>query len=225
MLKEIIKIKGTRNGLVFYFNTKDAGFEEIKNTLIEKFQSANGFFANARFIISPDNDLNSEETKIIENICCEYGLVKSAKQVVKLDRITDRAATQIAVSADNKTEYFKAEKDAVLLTRNIRSGQKIYVKGNAVVLGDVNPGAEIAATGSIIVMGTMRGVAHAGSQGDDTAYVMALRLRPTQIWIADKVCRAPESQFAVDYPEVAHIVDNQIILKPYQSSKRKVVNL
>ncbi|MGI6066159.1 MAG: septum site-determining protein MinC [Bacillota bacterium] len=220
MLKELIKIKGTRRGLVFYFNTRDASFEELKNILIEKFQSSNGFFTNARFIISSDNDLNAEEIQIIENICKKHGLVKSESRVVEMDRIT----TQKAVPADNKTEYFQAEKDAVLLTRNIRSGQKVYVKGNAVILGDVNPGAQIAATGSIIIMGTMRGIAHAGSQGDDMAYVMAFRLRPTQIRISDKVCRAPESQYAVDYPEVARIVDNQIILEPYQSAKRKVVN-
>lgn len=220
MLKELIKIKGTKNGLVFYFNTKDAAFEEIKNTLLKKFHSSNGFFAGAKYIISPDNDLKPEEVKIIEDICTSYGMVKS-----QFDNLEIKDVNSHAVREEDKTEFYRAESDAVLLVKNLRSGQRVHVSGHAVILGDVNPGAQIGATGNIIVMGCLRGTAHAGTQGDDSAYVMAYRMKPSQIRVSDKVCRAPESFFAVDYPEVALVVDGTIVVQPYQSSKRKVVNL
>ena len=74
----------------------------------------------------------------------------------------------------------------------------------------------------VSVMGTFR-VAHAGVQGDDQAF-MAFKLRPTQIAIADKISRAPEIQEEAQYPEIAFIAENQIIVEPYQTSKRKAAN-
>jgi septum site-determining protein MinC len=48
----------------------------------------------------------------------------------------------------------------------------------------VNPGAELIASGDIVVVGALRGVAHAGAQGDRTARVIALDFAPTQLRIA-----------------------------------------
>ncbi len=78
MSRELITVKGTRNGLVFYFNTKDAAFKEIEDTLVEKFQNAKGFFSQARFMISPENDLTEEQIKAIEEICLHHGMTKSS---------------------------------------------------------------------------------------------------------------------------------------------------
>lgn len=219
MSKELVKIKGTKNGLVFYFNTKEASFEEVKNKLLEKFTESKGFFADARFMISPENDLSLEETEILTEICAEFGLVKA-------ENIFPEPVNKhpLPTPSDEKTELFSSDGDAVLLTRSLRSGQKVFVIGNAVILGDVNPGAQVAATGSVVVMGTLRGTAHAGSQGERDTFVVAYRMLPTQIRIADKVCRAPENRFSVDYPEEARIIENSIIVRPYQTGKRQAVN-
>lgn len=220
MSKELVKIKGTRNGLIFYFNTKEASFEEVKNNLLAKFEESKGFFSDARFVISPDNDLTFEETEILAEICTNFGLVRTNNIFPAQKKDHPRP-----VPSEEKTELYRTEADAVLLNRSLRSGQKIFVTGNAVILGDVNPGAQVAATGSVVVMGTLRGTAHAGFKGERDSFVVAYRMQPTQIRIADKVCRAPENRFSVDYPEEARIIDNSIIVRPYQTSKRQVANL
>jgi septum site-determining protein MinC len=66
----------------------------------------------------------------------------------------------------------------------LRGGQALHNLGNIVVVGDVNPGAELVASGDILVFGALRGVAHAGAQGDENARVYAIELAPTQLRIA-----------------------------------------
>ncbi|MDQ2817364.1 MAG: septum site-determining protein MinC [Candidatus Eremiobacteraeota bacterium] len=73
----------------------------------------------------------------------------------------------------------------------LRSGQSISARGNIVVVGDVNPGAELVATGDILVWGRLRGIAHAGAQGDEACAVFALRLEPMQLRISRAIAIAP----------------------------------
>lgn len=104
--------------------------------------------------------------------------------------------------------------DTVMLSRHLRSGQKIYTRGNIVVLGDINPGAEVVAGGSILVMGALRGMAHAGALGDDEAVIAAFRLNPTQLRIADHITRAPDGdKVEVGNPEIARIRADKVVIE------------
>lgn len=105
----------------------------------------------------------------------------------------------------------------LLVHRTIRSGQSIYYPGNVVILGDVNPGSEVVAGGSIIVLGSCRGMAHAGANGNGRATVTAFRLQPIQLRIAHYVSRAPDEE-EKDFsggPETARVVGDQVIIEPY----------
>lgn len=66
----------------------------------------------------------------------------------------------------------------------LRGGQVLHHTGNIVVVGDVNPGAELVATGDILVFGRLGGIAHAGAGGDECARIYALELAATQLRIA-----------------------------------------
>jgi len=111
-----------------------------------------------------------------------------------------------------------SQEQTILIQRTIRSGQRIFYPGNVVVLGDVNPGGEVIAGGNIIVMGTFRGVAHAGAAGEEGAIVAALRLEPSQLRIAGYITRAPEGDFSSPHqPEIARVQDGIVIIEQYQS--------
>ncbi|HEX7008861.1 MAG TPA: septum site-determining protein MinC, partial [Phycisphaeraceae bacterium] len=75
--------------------------------------------------------------------------------------------------------------EAALVQRTLRSGQVVRHQGHLTVLGDVNPGAEVIAGGSVVVWGRVRGTVHAGALGDRSAQICALELAPTQLRIAD----------------------------------------
>ena len=106
--------------------------------------------------------------------------------------------------------------NALYVRQTVRSGQSLRHDGTIVICGDVNPGAEVIATGDIIVFGTLRGVAHAGAAGDEDCQIIAINLRPTQIRIAGYIARSPDTAAPPlsKYPEVARVSDSEIHIIP-----------
>lgn len=77
--------------------------------------------------------------------------------------------------------------------RTLRSGQSLKSDGNIVIIGDVNPGAEIIAKGDITVWGVLGGIAHAGSDGNSYSRIRALKLHAIQLRIGDVFARRPDT--------------------------------
>ena len=96
----------------------------------------------------------------------------------------------------------------------LRSGDHLQVEGSVLLLGDVNPGARISAAGDVRVWGRLRGVAHAGCQGNHQARIVAMQLRPLQLRIAEAVARGPEDLPPRGYAEQALLVDGAIAIEP-----------
>lgn len=69
----------------------------------------------------------------------------------------------------------------------VKPGEVIFSNGDVLVMGDVNPTSEINAVGDIFVIGNLRGVAHAGYNGDENAIVYAMHMNPVMVKIADKI--------------------------------------
>ncbi|GAB4570771.1 MAG: septum site-determining protein MinC [Anaerolineae bacterium] len=103
----------------------------------------------------------------------------------------------------------------VLVKRTLRSGRKIRSEGHVVVIGDVNPGAEIIAGGDVIVWGRLRGLVHAGAHGDETATVCALDMAPVQLRIAGHIATSPKEHRRDPRPEIAMIRDNRIVVESW----------
>ncbi|MFZ5647056.1 MAG: septum site-determining protein MinC [Bacillota bacterium] len=121
------------------------------------------------------------------------------------------------------SDEIEGDENTILIRRTMRSGQKFYYDGNVVVLGDVNPGAEVVATGNVIVMGQMRGVVHAGADGDESAMVMAFRLLPTQLRIANHITRPPDDEVhSSTRPEIARIKNGVVTIESYHTGAERV---
>ena len=119
------------------------------------------------------------------------------------------------------TETHKTDKLKTLyLNQTLRSGQTMSCEGNLVLIGDTHPGSEIIASGDITVWGILGGIAHAGSKGNTSAKIRALKLNAIQLRIASFYARRQDttnipyvqrsSQFV---PEEASISDNAIVIK------------
>lgn len=118
----------------------------------------------------------------------------------------------------NKWSQSLTNKPTLLYEKSLRSGQNINFDGNVVILGDVNPGAEIVAGGHILVMGALRGVVHAGAAGDEDATVTALIFAPTQVRIASHITRPPDGgeDLSGKPPEIARIRRDNVVIEDYQ---------
>jgi septum site-determining protein MinC len=111
----------------------------------------------------------------------------------------------------------QARGETVIVARTVRSGGRIESTGSVVVLGDVNAGAEIIANDDIIVVGTLRGLAHAGAGGNEKAVVWAERILSPQLRIGSAVAQAGDDSQQAKGPEVAHLKDGVILLRPWNS--------
>lgn len=132
-------------------------------------------------------------------------------------------AQEIKEESDEEITAKKNEPETLptsYLRRTIRSGQSISSDGNIVVIGDVNPGAEIIAKGDITVWGILGGIAHAGSDGNNYARIRALKLNPVQIRIGEVFARRPDTvnlpyiQKSSEYiPEEAFTYNGSIVIR------------
>jgi len=116
-----------------------------------------------------------------------------------------------------------AGRPTYLVCRTVRSGQRFKYPGNAVVMGNIHPGGEVVASGHVIVMGTLKGVVHAGAEGDENAVVLAFRLQPIQLRIAGHITRAPddEGDYGTGEPEIARVQDGGIVIDKYHPGTEK----
>lgn len=235
-MSDIINIKGTRNGLVIILDSTH-DFEDIKKTLNSKIAAARGFFNGAKFTFHLNHTLTVEKTKELEDICCGHGLVPDEKITWAPTHGTPDSVPTAPESdrekamADNIRPLMREaspslpsvgitdsdKKPCLLINRSLRSGHKLNYNGNVVIFGDVNPGSEITATGDVIIIGSLRGVVHAGANGDDSSVIMAYRLNPVQLRIATTISRPPENSQASKLPELARLRKGQMIIEPYQT--------
>jgi len=100
--------------------------------------------------------------------------------------------------------------EPLYLEMTVRSGVEIRHRGSVIILGDINPGGIVVADGDILIWGRLRGVAHAGAQGNSECTIMALQMEPTQLRIADALARAPEKSPTQPYAEVAYMTTQGI---------------
>ena len=105
------------------------------------------------------------------------------------------------------------------INQTLRSGQTVSYEGNILIIGDAHPGSEIVASGDITVWGILGGIAHAGSHGNITSKVRALKLNAIQLRIAGLYARrndtlnVPYVQKTNEFtPEEAQIEDGKIVI-------------
>ncbi len=218
-----VEIKGYGNDVNIILDD-EADFSDVELKLVKRLEDSDQFFSGHEIVLDVgDRVLSAEECGKLKSILSDrFNLIVSA--VRSQSEETRKAAEKIGWKAEppKKKEETKEEKirkvaeresDTILFKGTLRSGQRVYHRGNVVIVGDVNPGAEVIAAGDVVVMGALRGVAHAGAEGDTEAEVIALDLRPIQLRIAGYIGRSPDLKLEMDkVPEVARVEDGNIIV-------------
>jgi len=193
----LVQIKGMRDGLLVSLG--DASWTVIHQALIERIEQQPAFFQGARLALDVGNQaLKSADLTALRDHLSERGIMLWA--VLSNSPTTENTAqllglaTRIHKARPPELQTAKGIDDetALWLNKTIRSGTRIEFAGHIVVLGDVNPGAEVIAGGSVIVWGRLRGVVHAGAHGNRQAVVCALDMSPTQLRVAEEIAVSPE---------------------------------
>ena len=238
-----IAIKGTRNGLLLTLEP-ETPFNELLNALSHRLSEAPGFFRGASLALDTRRrNLRKSERNQLEELLAHYQMsVTSLEQTLVAKQnepkiISSNAGSEPSSDVSNEatitSEILKEQAqartssldprdsdDTLFLRRTIRSGQAIQYASNIVILGDVNPGAEIVASGDIIVWGVLRGMVHAGYPNNENAIVCSLVLAPVQLRIAHLLSRPPDGYQVQARPEFATIKNGQIVVEAWLSHGR-----
>jgi septum site-determining protein MinC len=232
-----IAIKGTRNGLLLTLEP-ETPFSDLLTALSERLAEAPGFFRGASLALDTTRrSLERGERTQLEALLAYYHMsvatqetpvpAPSSADMQESGRRVSGKLPEMPVPVAQASEQQAANgqpapnevDNTLLLRRTVRSGQAIHHASNVVVLGDVNPGAEIVAGGDIIVWGVLRGMVHAGYPDNDQALVCSLLLAPVQLRIAHLLSRPPEGFEAQPRPEVAAIRNGQIVVEAWVNGR------
>lgn len=204
-LQHNVTIKGTKDGLILLLDDL-CSFEQLVEELRDKLSDGHGQLLNGPLISvivkSGNRYLTEDQSALIREIIGQ-------KQNLEIKRFESNVIT--VAEADE----MKKEAQIMRVSKIVRSGQVLSIQGDLLLIGDVNPGGTVMATGNIFVMGSLKGIAHSGSAGNREAIIAASLMKPTQLRIADLINRAPDH-----YPEMGHDMecafisdeDNQILI-------------
>jgi septum site-determining protein MinC len=218
----LVQIKGMRDGLLATLG--EASWTELRVALMAQIDDRQSFFQGARMALdvgnhvlhvadlAPLRDTLSERGVTLWAILSDSPVTEGTAQILGL-------ATRLAKpkrEPERPVPEEKAEDAALWVHRTLRSGTRIDFPGHVAVFGDVNPGAEIVAGGSVMVWGRLRGVVHAGAQGDREAVVCALDLSPTQLRIADEIAITPQREGQAQ-PEIVRLKEGRLQAEPWEA--------
>jgi len=221
-IASLIHIKGLRDGLLV--SLSEAPWEEQCTALLAQIDGQQAFFNGARLALDIGNqilrvnemvelrDRLSERNVSLWAVISESPTTEKTAQLLGL-------ATRVSKPRPEETHNIDTriinEETALFVNKTLRSGARIDFAGHVVLLGDVNPGAEIVADGSVIVWGRLRGAVHAGAKGDKSAVICALDLFPIRLQIASEVMNSSSGQ-ETGKPEMAFLKDQKVIVETWQ---------
>jgi septum site-determining protein MinC len=222
-----VAIKGTAEGLLVTLG--EGEWDDVISTLSQRLASSASFFSGAEAtLLIEGRTLDAVQLAKLRDVFSTHG--GALHSVIAHDSGTRAAARGLGLSASaprGRAPTTPPRTDGgdmvsgIVVRRTVRSGQSIRHAGHVIVIGDVNPGAELVAGADVVVWGRLRGLVHAGASGDATARVCALQLAPTQLRIADLITRPPEATpggASRTIPEVARIREGNIVVEAWDAT-------
>ena len=209
--ENFVMFEGTKDGINILLQ-QDISFSELKELFEKKVIESAKFFEGVKTSIAfQGRTLSQEEETALLDIITEHTtmnitFIRDGKKEDTTQTIPEGVTLPDDMQQYYITKYHKG---------SIRSGQCLTFDGSVVVIGDVNPGGEVKASGNIIILGQLKGIAHAGCNGMTDAFVSALYMIPVQLRIADIITRFPEeNKKGPKPPEFAYIEEGQIYVMP-----------
>jgi len=217
-----LTVKGRRDSLLIIVDPA-ASLGQVLADLLARLDGTPAFFGGARTILDMGpRALVEEDLDQLLTILARYDvslttLLTADAQTRQLAEERGLATTLRVSRPTRRLQDSPDEGDdrCLVLKRTLRSGQVVRYPGHVIVVGDVNPGAEVLAGGDVFIWGRLRGVVHAGATGDQRAVVCALDLAPTQLRIADLAARTPEDRPRPPRPEIARVENGSIIVETW----------
>ena len=167
-----ISISIKKNQVVIKID-EEAEQKEIISSLKKKMLELKNLYKDDKTpILITGKILKNKEMDEIQNIIKKFLDVEiefDSPKVLGLHGIKKTFYKEVATS---ETKFHKGA---------LRSGQRLEFEGSIVIIGDVNAGAEVIASENIVILGNLRGLAHAGAKGNKDAVIEASEIDAVQM--------------------------------------------
>ena len=203
-MKNCISINLKKNELVMKIN-EDASYDNIIDSLKKKLPELKKLYKDDKTPIRVSG-------KILKNKEIDE-LQEIIKQEIDVDIEFDTPKSFGLASIKKTFDQEIAISETKFHRGSLRSGQKMEVEGSVVIIGDVNSGAEIMASDNIVVLGTLRGLAHAGAKGNTQAIIAAGVFDSVQVRIANIVKEIDRDEEPLHKNSYIYIGDGKIIIE------------
>ncbi len=235
MENELIKLKGTIDGVKIYLDDKGA-ISDIVASLYEKLRQFRKFFGDGHCnIYFVGRELETSDKMRIEAVvsallpagAVNYGERKKIRteeyidktielpEELKEERTEDDLEKPFEEIKEVVTTNFKSSR-ARFYEGVVKSGKTVESDGHLVLVGDVCEGAKIIAVGNVVVVGRLRGSVEAGCMGNESAYVVALDFAPEEIRIGKERRRFDSVEFEEENRrKKAILINNQISIEDF----------
>ena len=224
-----VQVKGIREGLLFTLG--EGTWDELRRALLDHIDQQVDFLKGGRLVLDVgDLILKASDMGQLSKEISQRGLIlwailsnspKTEQTAQAFGLATQIVKTRVEKGMPAPNLAIQENEYAVLVRRTLRSGHSLQYSGHVVVIGDVNPGAEIVATGDVVVWGRLRGMVHAGAEGDEQSVVCALDLSPTQLRIGGHVAITPKRR-GKPQPELACVKNGQVVAETWDSRREKL---
>lgn len=229
-MQNLVTIRGKENGLEIRLSEKST-YPVLREELIQVLKQNSGFFKDSRTkVVLRGKSLSEAQRKEIKRVfAMDYGisdvLYGDEADLLREVELKIEAAPKLREQKEDvtpgipapdtdliSTSYFDAQ--SIFINNTVRSGQRIECEGDIVIIGDVNPGAEVIAGGSIAVFGKLKGLVHAGCAGRKDVCVAAVNMSPKQLRISGRVVTFPNGGKETGGAEVAEFRDGRVVIRP-----------
>ena len=256
MMKNPVMIKGNKYGFTLYLDP-ETGFPELLSQVGERFAQSGKFFTGESQIAIrfEGKALSFEEQnevidKIEENsdVRISYVIDGDEHNEAYFKAAVEQYGQKLRDAFAKEKEEYKDEliktvpgyyeqgnlsSDGQFYKGTLRSGQSIDVENSIVIVGDVNPGADVVAGGNVVVLGCLKGSVAAGYPDNRSAFVLSLDMQPMQVRIGDLIARSPDDKGKSKKrkkekePEtkIAYVENENIYIEPISRSLMNDINM
>ena len=237
-LNNAISIKGRTDGVSIEIGK--GNWPDLLSVLAERLAQSSDFFRGGRVALDVgsrplmDSELQQIQ-ELLEKVGMKLGAVRTKAERTFQAALTLGLPVKLEAEDSEGSEAQPASgnregEDYFVYRGNLRSGQILEKREHILIIGDVNPGAEVISAGDIFVWGRLRGIVHAGADGDTQAVIVAMELDPVQLQIVDQAYTPPEEPTGltarlmrkrtnIKRPEIAYIAQQRIVVEPWDETK------
>lgn len=215
-MKNSVIIKSFQHGISLHLSAEDT-MEELLEKIALKFRESAAFFRDAKMVLSLEGRklTDEEEKNIIETI--ESNSDMKILCLIGKDEDTENQIVKALEQYQNMTTDKKQQNLGQFYRGSLKSGQVLETDSSIIILGDVNPGANVISKKDIIIIGGLYGNAYAGGNGETGHYIIALDISAECIKVDDHryhTSKKPKWPKKPKYqPKIAHVVDDNLIIE------------